>query len=158
MAWDSGVNPALGPDWEMVESTEEAAVFHRVGPPLQRVRSVAGIDSRPNESFATATISGIADTRNHVAAEVDVPAGGPPALLTFSRPFFRGYQASIGNRTLRVDSYHGLFPVVEAPAGAQGRLTLIYRPWWLIGGGAVAVFCAAIWLFGIFRATRARVA
>ncbi|HST31602.1 MAG TPA: hypothetical protein VLK27_12280 [Chthoniobacterales bacterium] len=158
VAWDSGVNPALGADWELVESTEEAAVYHRIGPPLQRVRSVAQIDFRPNESFATATISGIADTRNHVVAQVDVPAGGPPALLTFSRPYFRGYQAKIGNRALGVDSYHGLFPVVEVPAGAHGRLSLIYRPWWLLAGGTLSVFCAAIWLFGIFKATRMRAA
>jgi hypothetical protein len=158
VAWDSGVNPALGADWELVESTEEAAVYHRVGFPLQRVRSVAGIDSRPNELFATATISEIADTRNHVAAGIDVPAGGRPSLLTFSRPFFRGYHASIGNRKLQVDSYHGLFPIVEVPAGAHGRLTLIYRPWWLVTGGTVAIFCAAIWLFGISEAMRTRAA
>lgn len=156
VAWDSGVNPGLGSNWQLVESTEEAAVYHRVGPPLQRVRSVTQIDSRPNESFAIATISGIEDTRNHIMAEVEVPANGSSALLSFSRPYFPGYRAKIGNRALRVDSYNGLFPVVEVPAGTHGRLTLIYRPWWLLAGGAVSVLCAAIWFFGIAKSIRMR--
>ena len=158
VAWDSGVSPALDADWEMVESTEEVAVYHRVGPPFQRVRSVSRIDFRPNESFASATISGIEDTRNHVTANVDVPADGAPAVLTFSRPFFRGYHASIGNLALPVDSYHGLFPVVEVPAGAHGQLTLVYRPWWLVAGGTLSIVCAGIWIFGILKAARVRVA
>jgi uncharacterized membrane protein YfhO len=91
-----------------------------------------------------------------VTADVDVPPNGAPAVLTFSRPYFRGYRASIGNRSLRVDSYRGLFPIVEVPAGTHGRLTLIYRPWWLLTGGALSIFCAGIWLFGIARAVRAR--
>ena len=154
VAWDSGVNPALGSDWEMVDSTEEAVVYQRIGEPFERVRSVATLGSRPNESFAIAAIAGINDTRNHLAADVDVPAGGAPALLTFSRPYFRGYHATIGSRSLRVDSYNGLFPVIEVPAGEHGRLTLIYRPWWLVLGGTLSIFCAAVWLFGILKATR----
>src|ERR1043166_5355410 len=54
VAWDSGINPALGPDWEFVTSNDEAAVYHRVGPPLARVRSVESIDSRPGTKFAPA--------------------------------------------------------------------------------------------------------
>jgi hypothetical protein len=41
-----------------------------------------------------------------------------------------------------VTSYRGLFPIVEVPAGAHGRLTLLYRPVWLIWGFATAVACA----------------
>ena len=154
VAWDSGVDPALGSDWEIVDSTDEAAVYHRVGKPFEHMRSVAAIGSRPNESFAIANVSGISDTRNHVSADVDVPSGGASALVTFSRPYFRGYHAAIGRRSLRVDSYNGLFPVIEVPAGEHGRLTLIYRPWWLVIGGTLSIFCAAIWLFGILKATR----
>jgi len=42
------------------------------------------------------------------------------------------------------------------PGGAHGRLTLIYRPWWLVVGGAVSLLCAAVWLFGMFRIDRPR--
>ena len=154
VAWDAKIDPALGADWEFVESTDEGAVYHRIGEPLARVRSVIAIDSRPNQQFVSAKISEIEDTRNHVSADVDVPNDGLPALLTFSRPFFRGYEATIGAEKLRVESYRNLFPIVELPAGAHGRLTLIYRPWWLVTGGTLSIMCAGVWLFGMFRALR----
>jgi len=144
VAWDSGLDPALGPGWEFIASTEEGALYHRIGPPFARVRSVTSIDSKPNEQFTAATVSEIDDSRNHVAADVDVPNGGSPALLSFSRPYFRGYEARLGNQKLRVDSYRSLFPIVEVPSASRGRLTLTYRPWWLIFGGAMSIFCTAI--------------
>jgi hypothetical protein len=152
VAWDAGIEPALGSDWELVDSTAEGRLFHRAGPPLARVRSVRSIDSRPNENFATAAIWQIDDSRNHVAADVDVPNGGAPALLTFSRPYFRGYQARLGGQRLRLDSYRGLFPVVEVPAGTHGRLVFIYRPWWLLLGGGVAICCGVVFIAGVVAA------
>jgi hypothetical protein len=154
VAWDSGLDPALGPDWEFVTSTGEGGIYHRVGLPLARVRSVTSIDSKPSEQFAAATISQIDDSRNRVTADVDVASGGSPALLTFSRPCFRGYEAHVGNQKLRVDSYRGLFPIVELPAGTHGQLTLVYRPRWLIFGGILSIFSAAIWLLGFLAAAR----
>ena len=157
VAWDSGLDPALGPDWEFVTSTEEGGLYHRIGPPLAHVRSVTSIDSKPNEQFAGATISQIDDSRNHVTADVDVANGGSPALLTFSRPYFRGYEARLGNQKLRVDSYRGLFPIVEVPSGSHGKLTLIYRPWWLIYGGILSILSAMVWIAGnAVAATRVR--
>ena len=156
VAWDSGLDPALGPDWEFVTSTGEGGLYHRIGPPLARVRSVTSIDSKPNQQFAGATISQIDDSRNHVAADVDVPSGGSPALVTFSRPYFRGYEARLGNQKLRVDSYRGLFPIVEVPGGSHGKLTLIYRPWWLIFGGEIAIASFLVFAVGSFRACSKR--
>ncbi len=144
-------------EWELKNASDDGRVFHRRGEPLSRIRSVGWIDSLPEREFIAATISEIYDSRNHVTANVDVPSGEEPALLTFSRPYFRGYRASIGNRTLRVDSYRGLLPIVEVPAGAHGKLTMIYRPWWLVVGGILSTCCAGIWLFGILKAMRARV-
>jgi hypothetical protein len=156
VAWDSGLDPALGPDWEFVVSTEEGGLYHRIGPPLARVRSVTSIDSKPIEQFAAATISQIDDSRNHVTADVDVASGGLPALLTFSRPYFRGYEARLGNQKLRVDSYRGLFPIVEVPSGSHGKVTLIYRPWWLISGGGIAIASCLVLVAGLFRACSER--
>ncbi|HET9857781.1 MAG TPA: hypothetical protein VFP99_08090, partial [Chthoniobacterales bacterium] len=157
VAWGSGLDPALGPDWEFVTSTEEGGLYHRIGPPLAHVRSVTSIDSKPNEQFAGATISQIDDSRNHVTASVDVASGSAPALLTFSRPFFRGYEARLGNQKLRVDSYRDLFPIVEVPSGSHGKLTLIYRPWWLIYGGILSILSAMVWIAGnAVAATRLR--
>jgi len=155
-AWDSGFDSALGADWQFVTSNEEAAIYHRVGEPFARVRSVTSIDSRPNEQFAAATISETNNSRNWVTADVDVPSGAAPALITFSRPFFRGYEARIGNEKLRVDSYRGLFPVVELPGGAHGKLTLVYRPPWLVYGGALSILCVAIFVFGVVAAIATR--
>jgi hypothetical protein len=158
VAWDSGLDPALGPDWEFVTSTMEGAVYHRIGAPLARVRSVTSIDSTRSEQFAAATVSQIDDSRNHVTADVDIPSGGAPALLTFSRPFFHGYQARLGSQKLHVDSYRGLFPVVEVPPGSHGQLVLTYRPGWLIYGGFLSILCAMIWLLGFAAAARTRFA
>ena len=125
-------------EWELAAATDEGRIFHRRGGPFSRVRSVGAIDSRPDEQFARAEISRIVDGRKRLEAEVMVPEGGKPALLTISRPFFKGYQARVGERSLKVDSYRSLFPLVEVPAGTKGRLTLVYRPRWLIWGGLVA--------------------
>jgi hypothetical protein len=136
--------PQPSSEWQLVGSTDEGNVFHRRGVPFARVRSVTSIDSRPNEQFVSATISQINDSRNGVEVDVDIPDGDRPALLTFSRPYFRGYEACLGNQKLAVTSYRGLFPMVELPAGAHGRLVLGYRPRWLIWGSVTAVACALV--------------
>ena len=119
-------------------------VFHRRGAPFARVRSVTSIDSQPDEQFVAATISQVDDSRDRVEVDIDVPSGDRPALLTFSRPYFRGYQARLGDQKLAVTSYRGLFPVVKIPPGMHGRLTLGYRPYWLIWGGGAAIACALV--------------
>ena len=154
VAREVDIVPQPDTEWEMVVSTDEANVFHRCSPPLARVRSVTAIDSRPNEQFVPATISRIHDSRDFVEADIDVPTGNRPALLTFSRPYFRGYKARLDKQKLAVTTYHGLFPTVEIPAGAHGRLTLVYRPSWLLWGGSLAVGCGLIALLGVIAASR----
>jgi hypothetical protein len=141
VARELDIAPQPVSEWEAVLTTDEGRVFHRRGAPLARVRSITSIDSRPGEQFLTATISRINDSRNRVEADVDVPNGDRPALFTFSRPYFRGYEARLGNRKLAVKSYRGLFPLVEVPAGTHGLLTLTYRPYWLVWGGSAAIIC-----------------
>ena len=141
-------------DWQLAFSNDEGRVFHRKGAPFPAVRAVTWIDSRRNEEFLPAAISRIEDARNGVQLEVDVPNGGPPALLTFARPYFRGYQARLGAKKLKVDSYRGLFPTVEVPPGSRGQVVLAYRPWWLIWGGGLSVLCALIWMSALAAAWR----
>lgn len=143
IANEMGWVPQPEGEWEMAIATAEGRVFHRRNGALARVRSVTAIDARPNEQFASAAVSRIVNGRNRLQADITVPANGPPALLTISRPFFHGYRAKIGDVPLKVDSYRGLMPVVEVPAGANGRVTLVYRPWWLIYGGAISAACLA---------------
>jgi hypothetical protein len=156
VAREIGTAPQPASEWRLVVSTDEGHVFHRRGVPLARVRSVASIDSRPNEQFVSATISRINDSRNRAELDVDVPSGDRPALLTFSRPYFRGYEARLENQRLAVTSYRGLLPIVEVPAGSHGRLTLTYRPYWLKWGSAAAVACVLALILGFFAATSQR--
>jgi len=136
--------PQPASEWEAVLTTDEGRVFHRRGAPFARVRSISSIDSRPGEQFVIATVSRINNSRNRVEADIDVSNGNRPALLAFSRPYFRGYKAKMGNQKLVVTSYRGLFPTVEVPAGAHGRLALIYQPAWLILGSATTATCVLI--------------
>ena len=152
VAREVNLAPQPPTEWELVVSTDEGNVFHRRGAPFARVRSVTSIDSRPNEQFASATVTNIDDSRNRVQADVDVPTGDRPALVTFSRPYFRGYKARLGDQKLAVTSYRGLFPVVEVPAGTKGRLALSYRPPWLIWGSAVAFACLLAMTLGSLAA------
>jgi hypothetical protein len=154
VAREVDIAPQPRTEWDLVVSTDEGNVFQRRSAPFSRVRSVTSIDSRPNEQFVLATITEINDSRNFVSADIDVPAGDRPALLTFSRPYFRGYKARIGDQKLAITSYHGLFPILEVPAGTHGRLTVAYRPAWLLWGGGGAAVSGLIVLLGVIAACR----
>jgi hypothetical protein len=148
--------PKPDSEWDLVATSNEGRVYHRRGAPFARERSITSIESRPNESFVFAAVSQIDDSRNRVEADVDVPSGGSSALLTFARPYFRGYEARLGNRKLRVESYRGLFPIVELPSGSRGRVTLSYRPWWLVCGSALALLSAVFFVVSGVVAIRRR--
>jgi hypothetical protein len=152
VARELDITPQPSSEWEAVLTTDEGRVFHRRGAPFERVRSIDFLDSRPGEQFALATVSRINNSRNRVEADIDVPNGERPALISFSRPYFRGYEASLGNQKLGVISYRGFFPMVEVPAGARGRLILTYRPHWLIWGTAVAAVCAFVMVLSLVAA------
>lgn len=154
VAQEVNITPQPDSEWELVVSTDEGNVFHRRSAPFSRVRSVTSIDSRPNEQFVIATISQINDSRNFVNADIDVPTGDRSALLAFSRPYFRGYKARIGDQKLAITSYRGLFPILDVPAGTHGRLTVAYRPDWLLWGGGAAAVCGLIVLLGVITACR----
>jgi hypothetical protein len=156
VAHELEIAPKPASEWQLIVSTDEGRVFHRLGAPFARVRSVASIDSLPSEQFVSATISQINDSRNFVEAGADVSNGDRPALLTFSRPYFRGYEARLGNQKLAVTSYRGVFPIVEVPAGSHGRLVLVYRPSWLVWGGRVAIACGLVIALSFLAATSQR--
>ena len=156
VARELDIAPQPASEWETMLTTDEGRVFHRRGAPFARVRSIPSIDSRPGKQFTTATVSRIIDSRNRVEADVDVPNGDCPALVAFSRPYFRGYEARLGNQKLAVTTYRGLFPIVEVPAGAHGRLTLTYRPAWLIFGSASAAACILVVLVAFVLKGRVR--
>jgi hypothetical protein len=156
IAQEIDVDPQPPSEWELAIVTREGRVFYRKGTALPIVRSITSIRSRPNEEFVPAAISWIEDSRNRVEADVDVPSGGPPALLSFSRPYFRGYEAHLDGRKLLVDFHRGLFPVVQVPAGSSGRIVLSYRPAWLVYGGGLSILCAVFFFFGVCIASRGK--
>jgi uncharacterized membrane protein YfhO len=125
-----------------------------VGSPFPRVRSVTSIPSRPGERFAAAMVSRILDSRNRVELDVGVPSDGRSALLLFSRPYFPGYEARLDRKKLITNSYRGLFPIVEVPAGSHGQLVVSYRPWWLIYGGGLSILCAIFFIVALIFAAR----
>jgi hypothetical protein len=154
IAQEIDVDPQPPSEWELAVVTREGRVFYRRGAAFPIVRSMTSIRSRPNEEFVPAAISRIEDSRNRVEADVDVPRGGPPALLSFSRPYFRGYEAHLDGKKLLVDFHRGLFPVVQVPAGSSGRIVLSYRPAWLVCGGGLSILCAVFFFFGVCVALR----
>jgi Bacterial membrane protein YfhO len=154
VAREVDIAPQPRTEWHLVVSTDEGNVFQRRSVPFSRVRSVTSIDSRPNEQFVLATISRINDSRNFVSADIDVPGDGRSALLIFSRPYFRGYKARIGDQKLAITSCRGLFPILEVPAGTHGLLIVAYRPAWLLWGGGVAAVSGLIVLLGVIAACR----
>jgi hypothetical protein len=148
VAREFSFTPQPATEWQLVTENDEGRVFHRRGGPIPVVRSVNFFGKN-----SIANITDIASARNCVSVSVDVPAGQHAALIAFSRPFFPGYRAQINESDLAVFSERNLTPLIEVPPGTKGRLTLTYRPGWLIYGGAIAIASAAIWticaIFGL---------
>lgn len=142
-------------EWELVHASNEGRVYHRRGGPIAPLRSVASLDTLPNEKLGRAAITLREGARNKLSADVRLPKNGPDALLVISRPYLDGYRAQVGGKTLSVDSYRSLVPIVRLPPGTEGRLTITYRPWWLLWGGAIALLSALLWVAGAWRAMRA---
>jgi hypothetical protein len=141
--------PQPATEWELATEADEGRVFHRRGQAMPMVRSV--------NSFGKTSIAKITDIvarRNWVSASVAAPDGDRPALIAFSRPFFPGYRARIDGRDLAVSSMRNLIPLVEVPPGTHGRLTLYYRPDWLVYGSAIAITSATVWLIAAVFAIR----
>ena len=135
--------PEATSEWHLAAATNEGRIFHR-WERLPIIRSLFAVDSRPNEQFSAAAVSEIRERRNTITANIETL--DRPALLAISRPFFPGYRATMAGRQLSVGSYRGLIPVVEIPPGMSGHLAIVYRPWWLILGGAIAAASLAVLL------------
>ncbi|MGH8102626.1 MAG: hypothetical protein ACREIW_15125, partial [Chthoniobacterales bacterium] len=114
--------------------------------------------SQASGDFVAATVSNIDEKRNRVEADVNVPPGDRPALVIFSRPWFRGYRARVDGRKFGVESVDGLIPAVKVPAGTVGHIKLEYRPTWLRFGTAAALIASVVLFIGILLGARRRTA
>ncbi len=126
--------PQPATEWRLADDEAEGRVYERRRGPIGPLHAIA----LPNEKSLPVTIRVVSDSRQKVVAEVAVAAGAGSAALVFARPFFDGYHAKLGGQDIGVESYRGLAPLIRLPAGAQGRLTMVYQPWWLVAGGALA--------------------
>jgi hypothetical protein len=139
--------------WQRFYSSADAIVYHRVGGSLPVARAFwdQGL-TQPEEG---AVLCVVKESRNHVVLDYKGdPDDELPVFIAFSRPYFRGYVGTAGAESVNVDSYGGVMPVVELPPGFSGRLTLSYRPAWLVWGGVVAALCAAAVVLGFVAAVR----
>jgi hypothetical protein len=149
LARDSGIPAPRADEWELALESGEDQVFHRRGVPLPIVRSVEGLKDSPNQKLAQAEVRVLEVRRQQIEAEIAVPSGRDPACLLVSRPYFPGYIAELDGREVEAVSYRGLVPMIKIPAGTRGRLTIRYRPNWLLWGGGIAIFCALGWIVGL---------
>jgi len=156
LAPETGIPPPPRDEWELVLDSSEARVFHRRGNPSPVVRSVESIETLPNEKWAKAEVNSVKEERQKITANIEAPAAAQPACLLVSRPFFPGYIASLDNQPLEVTSYRGLIPMIKVPPNMHGRLTIRYRPTWLIAGSTIAVVSFLGWVAGLGCALRRR--
>ncbi|HEY2712621.1 MAG TPA: hypothetical protein VGI60_08915 [Chthoniobacterales bacterium] len=145
IAKESTAPPPPPEEWTLVYSGAEGRVYHRRGGAYPELRALKSLDTLPNQGLGNATISLCESSRLSLSADVDVPEDEHTAVLALARPFFDGYLAKIGNERLAVTSYRGLIPTVSLPPGTHGRLTISYRPWWLLSGTTVAAISALIY-------------
>src|SRR5204863_8261195 len=140
VAREFNFTPQPAAEWELATEADEGRVFYRRGQPIPIVRSVNFFGKN-----SIAKITDIVAGRNWISASVVAPDGGRPALIAGSRPFCPGYRALIDRRNLAVFSERSLIPLIDVPPGTHGRLTLYYRPDWMIYGSALAITSAAVW-------------
>ncbi|MDQ2867703.1 MAG: hypothetical protein M3R59_04725 [Verrucomicrobiota bacterium] len=149
VANENALAPLPASAWRLVAHTGEGRVYHRaLIPPVRSVNW--------DDKHSEAGISDIDVARNRVSASVNVPASAPAAII-FSRPFFPGYRAEVNGKAFPVASYRGLIPLVELSAGTSGKLTLLYRPRWLLFGCAIAATSALAWIVSAIFALRTNI-
>src|SRR2546430_9365816 len=149
VAREFNFTPQPAAEWELATEANEGRVFHRRGQPIPTVRSVnfSGKNS-------IAKITDIVAGGKFFSASILAPDGDRPALFPVSLSLFPRYRALINRRNLAVFSERNLIPLIDVPPGTHGRLTLYYRPDWLIYGSALAIISAAVCLISAFFAIR----
>jgi hypothetical protein len=171
--------------WRETARVKGGRVFHRQGPPSPRVRAIDHADlmsdrfeagerltnhgnspapsillAKTDESkqFARAQVRLVEDARHRAAAEVKSPPGEGEILVVFSRPWVPGYQAEIDGQPVPVEVYNLILPAVRLPAGSNGVVTLVYRPWAYVAGLSVAGVTSAAILLILLAAAWQRMA
>ncbi|MFL6584378.1 MAG: hypothetical protein ACJ8KU_07650 [Chthoniobacterales bacterium] len=133
------LRPLPESEWQVASSSQEGTVYHRAGAALGLVQWMA---ASAGNSFTPPAVDVIENSRNRIVLQMETTP--TDSLLVLSRPFFPGYVATLNGARTPVATFRGLAPAVRLPAGSSGKLELIYRPRWLVGGGIIALFCAVL--------------
>ena len=124
-------------EWKLVHSEAEGDVY-------ERTAAIPAVHALPDESYASAAVQIVENSRLKVVADISSSNAALPVLITFSRPYFPGYHATLNGVDVPVGSLRGLTPTVELAAGQNGRLELSYRPRPVVWGGIVAAISAIV--------------
>ncbi len=170
---ESEIPRLTGKGWREVVSLEEGRVFHRIGSPSPRIRSVGLVkfahsddealewlinrgkvavplilkdSSRAGKEFrfAPAQVRPLEESRLQVIADVESVSPDTESLVVFSRPWYPGYHAMLNGKNLPVKVLNLFLPAVQLPPGAKGRLILQYRPLSLVLGSIVSVMTVVV--------------
>jgi hypothetical protein len=142
--------------WRPAATRPGATVYHRLGPPSPRLRSLAEAHvateyaeaerlhrraggpwvllaetagaGPPVRDFAPAELAEVVERRNEVTVQVRNPDPRREALVMFARPWYPGYRATLDGAAVPVERLNLFLPAVRVPPGAGGRLVLQYRP------------------------------
>ena len=133
----------------VIERSAERSVAKAVAEPAAAATVPATDDWGPGAPRSVAfdrprALEPVAEWPAAVVVDVDVPAAGGPALVSFARPWLPGYRATLDGEPLDVLRMDALMPAVVVPAGGRGRLELRYFPESLRRGLVIAVAAAAV--------------
>ena len=133
----------------VIERSAKRSVAKAVAEPAAAATVPATDDWGPGAPRSVAfdrprALEPVAESPAAVVVDVDVPAAGGPALVSFARPWLPGYRATLDGEPLDVLRMDALMPAVVVPAGGRGRLELRYFPESLRRGLVIAVAAAAV--------------
>ncbi len=148
VASESGLRPLPVNEWDVAVRSEEGIVYHR-HLPSDKVTLLMSYDAASTGLRSVrGYVSAFHESRTSVSAVItsSAPIGKE---VSFSRPYFRGYHASLDGREVPITAWKGLSPQVDLPPGLEDKVVLTYRPWWLVWGGAAAICCLVVLLIGV---------
>ena len=142
------IRRALAIDWEQKVHLLPRSTHPRLEIPGQSLPESRLMD------FGEATITAFEEGRNHVRVEVDARGTDLPVVISFARPWFPGYRATVDDQAVELRRLDRMLPAVEVPGGRESSVVLVYRPGSLILGSVFAALTLAGILVGLVLSSR----
>ncbi len=127
-------------EWTPVFSSGDGTVYHRRGKPLPQV---VGTWPGLAGGGAPRPLTVVENSRQTVRVDL---AGAPEGagVVTFRRPYFPGYAATLDGASVPVESADRFMPSVALPPGRHAQLVLQYRPPAVVWGSLASAFSLAV--------------